>query len=475
MSKDWQQIRQQFQKIWGYDNFRYPQGEIIQAILQQKDVLVVMPTGGGKSLCFQLPALLQDGLTLVISPLVALMENQVQELQQKKLPCALLHNEVPSQQRQKTLKAIEQQTLRLLYLAPETLLSIPVWDRISQPQIKINSLIVDEAHCLSAWGYHFRPAYCRLGVVRSTLLKNKPSGTQIAIAAFTATADPQTQQILETSLQLKNPKKFLISPYRANLRLQVKTCLSPRCRRHQLFHFLEKQEHTSGLVYVRSRRDCEEMCRLLQPYYRIAAYHAGLSSSERRLIERQWLNEQLQFVICTSAFGMGINKPDVRWIVHFQAPQLLSEYLQEIGRGGRDGKFTQALTLMSEPTGILDPSDRQRQQFILNQQQKQVQQTQEILSKIPKLGKIERMTQMFPSAEMSLALLNQQKRLKWLDPFTFQILTTSRASNQSILSDSLPIYLRTRQCRWQFLLTSFGFIEKNESFRCGHCDNCTRF
>lgn len=473
MTRNWEQIRQQFQKIWGYDDFRFPQGEIIQILLNKKDALVVMPTGGGKSICFQLPALLQDGLTLVISPLVALMENQVQELQEKKLPCALLHNEIPRLQRQQTLKAIEQQTLRLLYLSPETLFSSPVWDRIAQPQIKINGLILDEAHCLTQWGYTFRPSYCRLGVVRSTLLKNKPIGTKIAVAAFTATADPHTQQLLETSLQLENPEKVLLSPYRANLNLQVQVCLSSRCRRHKLLHFLKTHPQQSGLIYVRSRKESEELSQLLQSVnYRTIAYHAGLSSHERRYIEKQWLTNQLQFVICTSAFGMGINKPDVRWILHFQAPQLLSEYVQEVGRGGRDGKFTQALTLISEPTGILDPSDRQRHQFLTNQLQKQAQQAEQILSKIPATGKIETVRQTFSSVEISLAYFYQQKQLKWLDPFTYQVLPfdpkTKRLTNSTLMST----YLNTRKCRWQFLLSSFGFERESEYFRCGHCDNC---
>jgi ATP-dependent DNA helicase RecQ len=348
-----------------------------------------------------------------------------------------------------------------------------VWDRISQPQIKINGLILDEAHCLTQWGYTFRPSYCRMGVVRSTLLKNKPVGSKIAVAAFTATADPNTQYLLETSLQLEKPEKFLLSPYRANLNLQVKVCLSPRCRRHKLLHFLKTHPQQSGLIYVRSRRDSEELCRLLQSLnYRTAAYHAGLSSSERRYIEGQWLNDQLQFVICTSAFGMGINKSDVRWIVHFQAPQLLSEYVQEVGRGGRDGKFTQALTLISEPTGITDPSDRQRHQLITNQLQKQAQQAQQILSIIPVTEKIGTVSQQNPSIELSLAFLYQQKQLEWLDPFTYQLLSSYPKTKRLIKTTLMTSYLKTRKCRWQFLLSSFGVIQEAEYFRCGHCDNC---
>ena len=168
-SQDWELIKKTFQTLWGYEDFRPPQGEVIQTLLNQKDALIVMPTGSGKSICFQLPALLQNGLTLVISPLTALMENQLQELQAKNLPAALLHHQIPKEQRQQTLRAISQQTLRILYLSPETLFSPPVWERLSKPEIKINGLILDEAHCLVSWGDSFRPTYRRLGTVRKSL------------------------------------------------------------------------------------------------------------------------------------------------------------------------------------------------------------------------------------------------------------------------------------------------------------------
>ena len=186
----WQEVRATFKKIWGYEDFRPPQGEIVKSLLAKKDTLIIMPTGGGKSICFQLPALLQTGLTLVVSPLVALMENQVQELKERKLRAALLHSQLSTYQRRQTLQALERQQLRLLYLSPETLLSPPVWEKLSHPELVINGLILDEAHCLVQWGDTFRPAYRRLGAVRPALLKSKRRGTKIARAAFTATADP---------------------------------------------------------------------------------------------------------------------------------------------------------------------------------------------------------------------------------------------------------------------------------------------
>ena len=476
-AKNWNQVRAAFREIWGYDNFRSPQDKIIRCLLEGKDALIVLPTGGGKSICFQLPALLQAGLTLVVSPLVALMENQVQELQQRRLPAALLHSELPKRQRREILQAVETQQLRLLYLSPETLLSRPVWERISLPHIKINGLILDEAHCLVQWGETFRPAYRRLGTIRPTLIQTKPTGTKIAIAAFTATATPTDQQIIQETFQLQSPECFLLSPYRANLNLRVQIAWTPRCRRHQLLQFIQAKGK-SGLVYARSRRGTEALTEWFHSrQYKTAAYHAGLSAQERRQIEANWLGDQLQFVVCTSAFGMGINKPDVRWIVHFQAPLLLSEYLQEVGRGGRDGKPTDALTLISEPTGWLDPEDRQRRQFLIGKLQKQVQQAQKIAAKIPLQGEVEKIAQQFRGGDLTLAMLHSIGALEWQDPFHYRRLQAHASSFGAIRQKrrrshaQMTQYLQTRQCRWQFLLAAFGFT-KEAVFKCGHCDNC---
>jgi ATP-dependent DNA helicase RecQ len=478
----WNDVLIAFKKIWGYDDFRPPQGEIIQSLLAQRDALIVMPTGGGKSICFQLPALLQTGITLVISPLVALMENQVQELHQLRLPAALLHSELPTYQRRQTLQALERQQLRLLYLSPETLLSPPVWERLCQPQLKINGLILDEAHCLVQWGDTFRPAYRRLGAVRPTLLKYKPVGTKIAIAAFTATASPSAQKTIQKVLQLQQPKPFLINPYRHNLNLKVQMVWTPRGRRQQLLKFIQAKPQQTGLVYVRSRRESEELAEWLGSLgYATAAYHAGLNPEERRTIEASWLSGKSQFVVCTCAFGMGINKPDVRWIVHFQSPQLLSEYVQEIGRGGRDGLPSDALTLISEPTGWLNPEDKQRRQFFVDKLRSQYQDAQQLVKKLPIQGDIATVAKQHRDGAIALALLHSAGQLEWQDPFhyrrhsgrTTQTLSQLSATQEKV-QQQMSRYLTTRECRWQFLLGAFGFTQEATKFQCGHCDNCLR-
>ncbi|MEG4997252.1 RecQ family ATP-dependent DNA helicase [Microcoleus sp. B4-D4] len=470
------QARAAFKEIWGYDDFRPPQAEIVGSLLAGKDTIIIMPTGGGKSICFQLPALLQTGLTLVVSPLVALMENQVQELRDRNLPASLLHSQLSAQQRRQTMQSLQQNKLRLLYLSPETLLSKPVWEILSQPYLQINGLILDEAHCLVQWGDTFRPAYRRLGTVRPALLKAKPEGSKIAIAAFTATANPEAQKIIKNVLQLQKPEAFLLSPYRSNLHLQVQTVWTPRGRKQQLLNFIKSRSKQAGLVYVRTRKDSENLANLLEDVgYKTAAYHAGLSPESRRNIETAWLNNALKFVICTCAFGMGINKPDVRWVVHFQAPLLLSEYIQEIGRGGRDGKSAIALTLISEPTGLLYPDDKQRAQFFQDKLRSQYREAQQLAQQLPVKGDVEAVSREFPESAIALSILHSSGQLTWQDPFNYAIDKSAQqigAKQNFTAAAEMAQYLKHRKCRWQFLLQAFGFTKESQSMRCGHCDNC---
>jgi ATP-dependent DNA helicase RecQ len=462
-------------QYWGYQSFRSNQAEIITALVAQRDALILMPTGGGKSICFQVPALLQSGLTIVVSPLVALMEDQVQALRSRGIKAATLHYQMAKADRRNTLWQLEQQRLRLLYISPETLLSQPVWQRLCAPDLQIASLILDEAHCLAEWGDSFRPAYLRLGRVRSALLQHKPAATKINLAAFTATADPDVQRIITRDLQLQHPAIFQTSPYRANLRLSVQYVFTPRQRQQQLRQFIQAQNRTSGIVYVRTRHESERLatwCELQG--FAVAAYHAGLTISERRTIEQQWINDKLQFVICTNAFGMGIDKSDVRWVAHFHAPLHLSEYLQEIGRAGRDGEMANTLLLASEPTGWIDSSDRQRWQYFEQQLQKQRQMALKLLSKLPSTGNVADLTPQSSQAALALAILQQQGNLVWHNPFEFEI-THRQVKRMTGDRSTLNIrhYLQAKGCRWHFLLRAFGTADLTANWRCGHCDRCT--
>lgn len=472
------QILAEVKRIWGYDQLRSPQGEVIAGLLQGQDMMVVLPTGGGKSLCFQLPALMQSGVTVVVSPLVALMENQVAELRQRHLPAATLHSAVRSQLRQRILNELSANRLRLLYLSPETLLSPPVWQRLVQPQVILNGLVIDEAHCITQWGDSFRPAYRRLGSVRPALLAHRPRQPPFAIAAFTATADPSNQQAIATTLGLHRPQTVRISPYRPNLFLSTQMALTPRDRRRCLRRYLQARPGQSGLVYLRRRRDTEEIATwLTQQGIPTLAYHGGLSSDERRQVEADWLNNRCPVVACTSAFGMGVNKPDVRWVVQFQSPAQLTEYVQEVGRAGRDGQAASALTLVGDPWGWLDPRDRNQQRFQQQTSQQAQQQAQRLAPQLPPTGTLAEVKAQHPEAELALAWLHRSGRLTWQDPFTYRLTDPRRQSSPTSAGQSLNCapYLRLKTCRWRNLLEQFGFPSDARRLNaCGHCDNCRR-
>lgn len=470
--------QQRLQDIWGYAAFRPPQDTVIQALLDHHDALIILPTGGGKSLCFQLPALLQTGLTLVVSPLVALMENQVQELRDRHLPAAALHGELSKREKYRVLQGLERQQLRLLYLSPETLLSPPVWERLIQPHLRINGLVLDEAHCLVQWGDTFRPAYRRLGAARHALQTAKASAPPIPIAAFTATADPHAQAIIREVLHLQAPQVVRLSPYRANLDLTVQTVWTPRGRRRGLMNLIRQQRRATGLVYVRTRRDSEILARwLCEQGYRAVSYHAGLLARDRRQREQDWIHNQVQIVVATNAFGMGVNKPDLRWVAHYHVPGLLTEYVQEIGRAGRDGQPAIALSLVSERTGLLDPTDQQRLRFFREQTQKIQQTALQLSGQIPPQGSLKAVLDEFKDGAIALSYLHSQGRLEWVNPFHYRLCDRPAPSKtaDSAQDQTMIQFLHSHTCRWQQIARSFGFRQVAQQIgACGHCDNCRR-
>ena len=429
-------LQQALKQYFGYETFRAGQREIIEANMAGRDTLAIMPTGGGKSICFQVPGLVLPGLTIVISPLVALMENQVNALVSKGVRAALLHSQLDRSQRKKIAYAIETQRLKLLYLSPETLLSQGVMEKLLNPELTISSLILDEAHCLVQWGDTFRPVYQELGTVRDRLLAARPKGTNINIAAFTATANPVEQATIIRSLNLNNPIQFIEVPYRSNLLLKKQRVWTPRDRRQKLVKFIQSQNQTSGIVYVRTRNDSEELAKWLRSQtIRAASYHAGLVTSKKRDIEKDWMENRVSCVVATSAFGMGVDKPDVRWVVQYQPPLWLSEYVQEIGRAGRDGARAIGLTLVSERSGFLDPLDS-------------------------------------TTWKHSIQSMHQKLKTRWS--------TTDRRSSADTahleLLKSIPKrseveqYINHRGCRWNYIQNFFGNL--NLIKPCGHCDRC---
>ena len=477
MTETWEAVLQALQRHWGYRQFRSPQDQIVRCLISGQDILVVLPTGYGKSLCFQLPALLKTGVTLVISPLVALMEDQVRELRERRLPAAALHGEVAPRERQVILRALEQNRLRLLYLSPETLLKPTFWERLRQPQVQITGLMIDEAHTLVHWGDSFRPDFRRLGAVRAALNKS------FAVAAFTATADPYTEAILQQVLQLDQPQIVRVEPRRSTLRLNVQIVWSVGGRQRQMRQFLGRTQGSSGLIYVRTRKDARQISEWLRQQGELAAaYHGGLGSAQRRQLEEQWLSGERPFLVCTNAFGMGINKPDVRWVLHYHPPMSVADYIQEVGRGGRDGQPATGLLLASEPTGWLDPTDRQRQAFFQSQRTQLYRQATQFLQTLPTEGCYGEVLQtQGPEVRVVLALLHQAGCLQWRDPFHFRLIQRPHKLPDLGPAGWDPLYadpgfameqvIQTRGCRWQVVLQAFGYPAGD---RCGVCDNCRR-
>lgn len=321
-------------KHFGFDSFRPNQKEIINDLLAGKDLLAIMPTGGGKSLCFQLPALILQGTAIVISPLIALMKDQVDALHANDIPAAFYNSSQSQEVQNSVLQNLHHQKIKLLYVAPESLnLLLP---HLSSENISL--FAIDEAHCISAWGHDFRPAYTQLG-------KLKKHFPEIPIAAFTATADSATQDDIVAQLTIPNAKKHLASFDRKNLFLEVRPGTN---RLPQILRFLNNRKDESGIVYCLSRNGTETLAaKLNQAGFKAQAYHAGLDAQERSRIQDDFVNDRTPIIVATIAFGMGIDKSNVRWVIHYNMPKNIESYYQEIGRSGRDGLAAQTLLFYS--------------------------------------------------------------------------------------------------------------------------------
>ncbi len=328
------EARRALAEVWGYQDFRDGQSEVIGAVLAGEDVLAVMPTGSGKSICFQLPALLLDGVTLVVSPLLALMRDQVAALERLGIAAACLNSEQDMAERRRVEEELDQGRLKLLYLSPERLARSAMQERLARAGIAL--LAIDEAHCVSQWGHDFRPEYRLLGEIAARL---EPRSR----AAFTATADPATQGDIAVQLFPAPPRTIVRSFDRPNLRL----AMAPKNgRKRQLLEFLAPRRALSGIVYCATRKKTEATAALLAGEgFAAEAYHAGMEPALRRAVETRFQRLDGRVVVATIAFGMGIDKPDVRYVAHTDLPKSIEAYYQEIGRAGRDGLPAETLTL----------------------------------------------------------------------------------------------------------------------------------
>jgi len=346
-------------EVFGFQAFRPGQDTVIEQLVAGKDVLAIMPTGGGKSLCYQIPALVRPGLAIVVSPLIALIKDQVDALRANGVAAAGLHSGLARDELMDVYSQLWRGDLKLLYVAPERILLPDFLARLQEMPLAL--IAIDEAHCISQWGHDFRPEYAELGRLRHLF-------PHIPLVALTATADDATRQDILNRLTLHDPLVHLASFDRPNIRYTLVEKFKPS---EQLLHYVQKQAGQCGIVYCTSRKRTEEVADLLKVRnYRAACYHAGLPSEQRAAVQDAFIRDDLDIVVATVAFGMGIDKPNVRFVVHYDIPKNIEAYYQETGRAGRDGLPAEALLLF-------DPADIERVRGLLenneNAEQRQVE------------------------------------------------------------------------------------------------------
>lgn len=321
-------------KYFGYKSFRPQQEQIVNEIVAGRDVLVLMPTGGGKSLCYQVPALVLRSCCVVVSPLISLMKDQVDALHSNGISAAYLNSTQTQAEQDAIFEACYRNEIALLYVSPEKLLANI---SIIAQMVKPGMFAIDEAHCISSWGHDFRPEYTQLSFLRQRF-------PEIPFVALTATADKVTRKDIVSQLKLRDPRIFISSFDRPNLSLDVRAGLKPAEKLAEIEYFIHKAHGLSGIIYCMSRNTCEELSRKLKDYgVNVDHYHAGMTNSERARVQDAFINDDLQVVCATVAFGMGIDKSNVRWVIHYNLPKNIESYYQEIGRAGRDGLHSKTI------------------------------------------------------------------------------------------------------------------------------------
>lgn len=391
--------RQILQKFYGYEDFRPGQKKVVESLLNRNNTVAIMPTGAGKSICFQIPALLFEGVTLVISPLISLMKDQVDSLRQLGIAAVYINSSVSKAQLYKDLQNISAGFYKIIYIAPERLTSEYLPD--SFKNLNISMVAVDEAHCLSQWGHDFRPSYRNI-LNFTNSLRIKP-----IISAFTATATPEVKTDIINLLGLKQPNVFVTGFDRPNLYFSV---LRGEVKDKFVIDYVKKHQDEAGIIYVGTRKDVDALQVLLEiKGIKAGRYHAGMTDEERNQMQEDFLYDNLSVMVATNAFGMGIDKPNVRYVIHYNMPKNMEAYYQEAGRAGRDGLSGNCILLYS-------PQDTQLQKFLISK-----------------------------STESEIRQQLEYKRLQ-----------------------SMVDYCHTPQCLRAFILHYFGEFDVEE-----HCDNCS--
>ena len=349
------------QKYYGYTSFRKGQENIIKSIINKEDVLAIMPTGGGKSICYQVPALCLDGMTIVISPLISLMKDQVDALKTMGVKALLINSSLSNSEYSKVLEDIENDECKIIYIAPERLDSMEFVNIIIGKNI--SQVAIDEAHCVSQWGHDFRVSYKKIPHFINRLEKRP------IVTAFTATASNEVREDIIRILNLHSPAVYITGFDRENLSINI---VKSSSKNKYILDYIENHKNESGIIYASTRKEVENIYEgLLKRNYSVAKYHAGLSNEARHEYQEKFINDDIKIMIATNAFGMGIDKPNIRWVLHYNMPQSIENYYQEIGRAGRDGEDSECVLLFS-------PGDIHTQKYLVevgieNPERKRVQ------------------------------------------------------------------------------------------------------